>query len=154
MRNELRVISEQSKKYAKLQTLMYHINKESLKEEHRKMNPKKAVGVDGVTKDIYSLNLDENINDLLDRMKRMRYRPKPTRLVEIPKEDGRMRKLGISSYEDKLVEGIMGDILSLIYEERFYDCSYGFRPGRNMHQAIGGNKSCPYVRENQLCHRL
>lgn len=137
MRNELRVISEQSKKYAKLQTLMYHINMDSLKEEHRRMNPKKAVGVDGVTKDIYSLNLDENINDLLDRMKRMRYRPKPTRLVEIPKEDGRMRKLGISSYEDKLVEGIMGDILSLIYEERFYDCSYGFRSKRNMHKAVG-----------------
>ena len=116
---------------------MYHINKESLMEEHQKMNPKKAVGVDGVTKEIYGLNLEKNIEDLLDRMKRMRYRPKPTRLVEIPKEDGRMRKLGISSYEDKLVEGIMGDILSLIYEERFYDCSYGFRPKRNMHQAVG-----------------
>ena len=137
MRNELRVISEQSRKYTKLQTLMHHINKESLKDEHRKMNPKKAVGIDGVTKGIYEENLEGNLDGLIERMRKMRYRPKPTRLVEIPKENGGTRILGISSYEDKLVEGIMGDILSLIYEERFYDCSYGFRPRRSMHQAIG-----------------
>lgn len=136
VKNELRIISELSKKHTRLQTLIHLVNIESLKEENRKMDSKKAVGIDGVTKEVYNEHLEENLENLMKRMKAFRYRPKPTRRVEIPKENGKTRILGISSYEDKLVEGVMADILSAVYEPRFHDCSYGFRPKRNMHQAI------------------
>lgn len=137
MRSEFNVISEQSIKYPKVQGLMHHVNKENLLWEHKHTNAKKAVGVDGVTKAMYEENLDTNLDELLSKMKTFSYRPKPTRKVEIPKDNGKTRCLGISSYEDKLVEGVMADVLSAVYEPRFHDCSYGFRPNRNMHQAIG-----------------
>ena len=137
MENELKLISEQSKKYHKVQNLMMYVNKQNLLEEHRHMNPKKAIGVDGVTKEMYEKNLEGNIDILLDKMKRFQYRPKPTRKVEILKDNGKTRTLGISSYEDKLVEGIMANVLSAVYEPRFFECSYGFRPHRSMHDAIG-----------------
>jgi RNA-directed DNA polymerase len=134
---ELNLISEQSKKYPKVQNLMRYVNKENLLREHRHMNPKKAVGVDGITKEMYEKELNSNIDKLIVRMKRFSYRPKPTRKVEIMKDNGKKRPLGISSYEDKLVEGVMAEVLSAVYEPRFHNCSYGFRPKRNMHQAIG-----------------
>lgn len=136
MKNELRIISENSKKHERLQTLIQYVNVKTLWEENRKISSHKAVGVDGVTKEQYNQHLKENLENLMQRMKAFRYRPKPTRRVEIPKENGEMRVLGISSYEDKLVEGVMAEILSAVYESRFLDCSYRFRPKRNMHQAI------------------
>lgn len=136
MKNGVNKISEQSKKYEKVQSLMHYINKKSLIESFRKIDPKKAVGVDRITKDEYSKHLEENIDELLGKMKRMGYRPKPTRARDIPKDNGKMRRLGISCLEDKMVEGIMADVLSAVYEPRFHDFSYGFRPGRSQHDAI------------------
>ena len=83
MENELKLISEQSKQYHKVQNLMKYVNKTNLLEEHKHMNPKKAIGVDGITKEMYEKNLEENIDILLEKMKRFQYRPKPTRKVEI-----------------------------------------------------------------------
>ena len=125
-----------SVKHSRLETLINHVNYETLKAEHRKQKAKKAVGVDRVTKEQYEVNLDENIRNLLDRMKKFSYRPQPVRRVEIPKSNGKTRPLGIPSYEDKLVQGVMADILNEVYEPRFLDISYGFRPNRSMHDAI------------------
>ena len=136
MKNELNKIGEQSKKYKKVQSLMHYVNKDSLKESFRKIDPKKAVGVDEVTKDEYSKHLEDNIDELLEKMKKMGYRPKPTRATDIPKDNGKKRRLGISCIEDKMVEGVMADVLSAVYEPRFFDFSYGFRPGRSQHDAI------------------
>ena len=121
----------------KLQTLMHMVNAETLKGVHDRQEKNKASGVDGMTKAEYNENLDANICDLLERMKRFSYRPQPVRRVYIPKDGSdKMRPLGMPSYEDKLVQGAMADILSAVYEMKFYDFSYGFRPGRGCHQAL------------------
>ena len=130
---DIRTLSE---KHARLETLINHVNYETLKAEHRRQDRHKAVGVDKVTKQEYEANLEENLKRLVSRMKSFSYRPQPVRRVEIPKPNGKTRPLGIPSYEDKLVQGVMANILNDVYEPRFLDCSYGFRPGRKAHDAI------------------
>ena len=127
-------IREQSAKYPRVENLMHNVNEETLMSEHRKQNRKKAVGVDGVSKDRYDENAEENIRELVKRMKKFQYKPLPVKRVYIPKANGKKRPLGLPSYEDKLVQGVMADILNDVYEPRFLDCSYGFRENRNAHQ--------------------
>ena len=120
----------------KLQTIMHYVNRETLMKQHERQQENKASGIDGITKEKYTENLEENINNLLERMKKFSYKPKPVRKVYIPKANGKLRGLGIPCYEDKLVQGAMADVLNEIYENIFYKFSYGFRPKRNCHQAI------------------
>ena len=136
MEHELRDIRYQSRTYAKLETLMNRVNEVSLKEEHRKQVQRKATGIDGVTKAEYGEKLDENVTELINRMKKFGYKPQPVRRVYIPKANGKMRPLGIPAYEGRLVQSVMAGILSDIYEERFLDCSCGFRPERSAHQVV------------------
>ena len=119
-------------------SLMHHINVGSLRRCFDKLDGKKAVGVDGVSKATYGENLQANLEDLLGRMKRMGYRPQAVRQVLIPKEGkpGATRPLGIGCLEDKLVQGRVHEILESIYEPLFLDWSYGFRPRRSCHDAI------------------
>jgi len=133
---ELKGIRYQSRTYAKLETLMNRVNEGSLKEEHRKQVQRKAVGIDGVTKAEYGEKLDGNVGDLVTRMKKFRYKPQPVRRAYIPKANGKLRPLGIPAYEDRLVQSVMAGVLNDIYEERFLECSYGFRPERNAHMAV------------------
>ena len=101
------------------------------------MKSGKASGIDKVTKEEYEQNLEENLENLVKRMKNGSYRPNPTRRVYIPKETkDKMRPLGISCYEDKLVENAIAQILEQIYEPKFYNESFGFRPNRNCHMAV------------------
>ena len=119
-------------------SLMHHFNSESLRCGFDKLNGRKAVGVDRVSKTIYGENLSNNLEELITRMKRMSYQPGPVREVLIPKEGkkGATRPLGISNFEDKLIQKRMQEILESIYEPLFLDCSYGFRPGKSCHDAI------------------
>lgn len=119
-------------------SLMHQINVDSLSRCFDRLNGRKAVGVDQVSKVIYGENLTANLEDLIARMKRMAYRPGPVREVQIPKEGkkGATRPLGISNFEDKLVQKRMQDILEGIYEPLFFDFSYGFRPNRSCHDAV------------------
>ncbi len=107
-----------------------------LKEQYQRLDGKKAVGIDKVTKETYGKALDENINDLTKRIRRGTYKPKPSRITEIPKEDGSTRPLAISCVEDKLVQSAVSALLTKIYEPIFLPCSYGFRPGQSCHDAL------------------
>ena len=112
------------------------INKGMLKRCHEKMDGKKAVGIDRVTKEEYGQKLEENLDRLVERLKKKAYKPKPARKVEIPKENGKTRPLSIYCYEDKLVQAALKEILEAVFEPCFYDEMMGFRPGRSCHQAL------------------
>ena len=139
MGTELERIAEMARKHPgeKLTTLAHHINEDTLKECHRDMDRQKAVGVDGVSWDRYGQNLQDNISGLMQRMRKGAYRPQPVRRVYIPKAGSdKMRPLGIPCHEDKLVQMQVSRILDAVYEQEFLDCSFGFRPGRNCHDAL------------------
>lgn len=130
-------IAKANRTDGKVQNLASYINENTLRAIHKTMDKKKAYGIDKVTKEEYEQNLDENLANLVKRMKSGSYQPNPTRRVYIPKgTKGKMRPLGISCYEDKLVENAIAQILEQIYEPKFYDESFGFRPNRSCHQAV------------------
>lgn len=136
MKQESKAIRYQSKTHTKLHTLIIRVNEETLMAAHKKQVADKATGIDGVTKEIYERYAEQLINGLVGRLKQFSYRPQPIRRTYIPKANGKLRPLGIPSYEDRLVQSVMAGILNDIYEERFCDCSYGFRPGRSAHDVV------------------
>ena len=117
-------------------SLAHRIDVPALERAYRRMRKDAAVGVDGVTKEQYGQELESNLQDLHARMKAKRYRHQPIRRVHIPKEGGKTRPIGISAFEDKLVQDALREVLEAIYEQDFLDCSYGFRPGRSAHDAV------------------
>ena len=121
METQTEGIREQSAKYSKVQNLMHNVNEETLMSEHRKQSRRKAAGVDGMSKDQYEENAEENIRELVQRMRKFQYKPKPVKRVYIPKTNGKQRPLGLPSYEDKLVQGVMANLLNDVYEVRFLD---------------------------------
>ncbi len=106
VRTQLVKIAERSKhKPQEAFTSLYHLlNEEMLKECHQELQANKATGVDQITKQGYAGNLDENIAELVARLKSHSYKPQPVKRVFIPKGNGEQRPLGIPSYEDKLVQ--------------------------------------------------
>ena len=130
-------ISQISASGEKVQNLAHLLNVDMLKACFKELDPNKAAGIDRITKDEYGKNLDENLAALVSRMKGGTYSPKPSRRVYIDKPGtNKKRPLGISCLEDKIVERAIAKLLVEIYEPKFLDCSYGFRPGRNCHQAV------------------
>ena len=118
-------------------TSLYHlINIEMMKQCHKELDGSKAVGIDKVTKAEYEEHLEENLTNLVSRLKNKAYKPLPSLRVFIPKANGKKRPLGIASYEDKIVQLAVKKILEAIYEPRFLNCMYGFRPNRGCHDAI------------------
>ncbi len=119
-------------------SLMHLFSEASLAACFHGLNGRKAVGADGVSKAEYGERLEPNLEELVARMKRMGYRPGPVRQVLIPKGDkaGATRPLGISNFEDKLVQGVMRQVLESIFEPLFLSGSYGFRPRRGCHDAV------------------
>ena len=139
MAYELERIREQVYRHAgeRAQNLASGITTELLWEIHDMMDRNKAPGIDGVSKENYSKGIEDKLDDLISRMKREAYKPNASRrtYIEKPGSD-KKRPLGISCYEDKLVEKAVAQLLEIVYEPIFKDFSYGFRPGRNCHQAI------------------
>ena len=122
----------------KFNNLMHLFNEESLTQCYQGLDGKKAIGIDRVSKYDYSGRLQENIKDLVIKMKEMKYKPGNIREVKIPKEGcpGKFRTLGISNFEDKICQKMMQKILESIYDPIFLKNSYGFRPGIGCHDAI------------------
>ena len=135
---KLSLISGHAKRDSVFQfrSLAHHLNKEFLKDCYNSLNRNKAVGIDSVSWKDYGKNLDENLETLVKRMKRKKFKPQPARRVYIPKNDKESRPLGIPALENKIVECGIVRILESIYEVDFLDSSFGFRPNRNCHQAI------------------
>ena len=127
------------------------INKEMLRSCNEAMDGTKAKGIDGVSKADYEEHLDENLDRLVDRLKRKAYHPQLARRVEIPKDNGKTRPLSIYCYEDKLAQEALKRILEAVFEPMFYDEMMGFRPNRNCHMAL--RKLNVIAREgiHQLC---
>lgn len=141
------VISTRQEKIAKLAkqepklvltTLAHHIDEAWLREAYRRTRKSGAAGIDGVTSSEYEANFVENLKSLLDRFKSGRYRAPAVRRVHIPKEGAgnKTRPIGIPTLEDKILQRAVTMVLEAVYERDFLDCSYGFRPGRNAHQAL------------------
>jgi len=122
--------------HRRLRSLAHHLDVEVLRRAYKGLRKDAAVGVDGVTKEQYGENLEANLQDLHQRLKENKYRHQPLRRVHIPKDKNRTRPIGISTVEDKIVQGALQELLGAIYEQRFLDCSYGSRPGRSAHGAL------------------
>jgi RNA-directed DNA polymerase len=97
---------------------------------------KGASGVDGVTIDELKQYLKENKDELRQRIRTRKYQPQAALRVEIPKENGKMRKLGIPTVVDRVVQQAIHQVLSPIFEKQFSEFSYGFRPKRSCEMAI------------------
>lgn len=139
METKLQRIAEKAKASPneRFTSLIHLINKDTLRECHHQMARNKAPGIDAQTKSDYEVNLEENLEELVNRMKRQAYKPQPAKRVYIPKLGStKMRPLGLPSYEDKLVQAALAKVMNAVYEADFLECSFGFRPNRGAHDAI------------------
>jgi RNA-directed DNA polymerase len=135
----LEQVRQAAKKDRKLRftALLHHIyNLETLRMAYFSLKKEAAPGVDGETWRHYGEQLEINLQDLSEKLKRGAYRAKPVRRVYIPKADGRQRPLGVTALEDKIAQRAAVEVLNAIYETDFLGFSYGFRPGRSQHQAL------------------
>lgn len=118
-------------------TSIYHlINYELLKECFDELDGNKATGLDNVTKDMYLENLDKNLNSLVNKLKTKSYRPSPARKVYIPKANGKLRGLAIANFEDKIVQLAVKKLVEAIFEPKFMDNMFGFRPNKGCHDCL------------------
>lgn len=116
--------------------LLHHLDVAALARAFRRLKRSASAGVDGETVTTYKEDLWSNLQALCERVHTGRYRPLPVRRAYIPKSDGGQRPLGVPALEDKIVQSAVAEVLSAIYEVDFLGFSYGFRPGRNPHQAL------------------
>lgn len=120
-------------------TSIYHYvtDVEHLRACYGDLPAKKAAGIDGVRKEEYGEDLERKLGDLSERLKRMGYQPQAVRRTYIPKPGTKKKRpLGIMCFEDKVVSLAMTRVLEQIYEADFLECSYGYRFGRTLHQAL------------------
>ncbi len=104
---------------------------------YRLLKGNKAVGIDEVTTSMYADDLEANLQDVSARLKRMGSQPQPKRRVYIPKPGSEKgRPLGMSIFEDKIVELATKRVVEPLCESLFEDCSYGYRPQRSPHQCL------------------
>ncbi len=131
----IRKVARERKK-EKFTALFHHLSTDLLEDVFFELEEGAAPGVDRLTWKDYEADLERNLEDLHDRVRRGAYRALPSRRVYIPKPDGRQRPLAVAALEDKIVQRAVVALLNAIYEEDFLGFSYGFRPGRGTHDAL------------------
>jgi len=138
MSPELRKVAERARREpkGKFHSLAHLIDVPSLECAYHRLRKDAAAGVDGITKGEYGRDLRSRLPDLHARLKSQRWRHQPIRRVNIPKEPGKTRPIGVSTIEDKIVQDAVREVLETLYEQEFLDCSYGFRPKRSAHDAL------------------
>ena len=113
------------------------LNPNNLNKAYKKVVSNKGVaGVDGITVEEEFDYLKENKDRILNQIRKRRYKPQPVKRVQIPKENGKMRNLGIPTVTDRIIQQGIVQIISPIFEEQFSDNSFGFRPNRSCEQAV------------------
>lgn len=128
-------------------TSIYHLlNKDLLLICHKELKGNKAIGLDGMSKMEYEQNLMENIEQLEYELQNMKYKPSPSKRVYIPKANRKRRSLSIANYEDKLVQMAIKKLIEAIFEPKFTNNMFGFRPNRNCHSAL---KKLNYIIEEK-----
>jgi len=125
--------------------LMHLLSVEFLADCFRELRKTAAPGVDGETWEAYAAELPQHLARLVDWLKRGQYWPQPVRRVYIPKDEHSVRPLGIPTIQDKLVQLAMAKVLSAIFEGDFLPVSYGYRPGRDAHQALRALETCLFT---------
>jgi len=132
------LLSERARQEPQLQftSLAHLLDVDFLRGCYFELGRDRASGIDGVSWQDYGKQLDENLENLVERMKAKRYKPQPAKRVYVPKNNDEKRPLGLPALEDKIVQRGIARILEAIYEVDFLDCSYGFRPKRGCHQAL------------------
>ena len=135
---KLQMVAELSREHPQRvwTNLAHHIDLDFLRAAFTRVRKDCAPGIDGQTAADYATNLDANLTALLARFKAGTYRAPAVRRVYIPKDDGRLRPIGIPTFEDKILQLSVAMVLGAIYEQDFLPCSYGFRPRRSAHQAL------------------
>jgi RNA-directed DNA polymerase len=138
MSPELLKVMERAKRDPSMRffSLAHLLDEQGLRRAYDRLREDAAVGVDGITKEQYGQELEQNVRELYEQMRTMRYRHQPIRRVHIPKDKGKTRPIGVSCTADKVVQGALTEVLEAIYEPVFVDGSYGFRRGRSAHDAL------------------
>lgn len=113
------------------------LNQNNLNKAYKKVVANKGVaGVDGITVEEEFDYLKENKERILNQIRKRRYKPQPVKRVQIPKENGKMRNLGIPTVTDRIIQQAIFQVISPIFEKQFNDNSFGFRPNRSCEQAV------------------
>ena len=136
---KIALITKRSKEkpQEKMNNLAYLLNAEYLRECYQELKKGKAPGIDGRTLESYTKEeIEQEIENTITAMKAKKYNPKPVRQTFIEKLNGKLRPLGIPTVIDKIVQQGIKKIVEAIFEPHFLDCSYGFRPNRDCHQAL------------------
>ena len=121
----------------KVHSLTGRITEEVVRKAYKAVKKNRgSAGIDKVSIATYESNLTENLLSLMRELKQGLYKPKPLRRVYIPKGDGKTRPLGIPSVKCRVAQEVLRKLINPIFERRFHDNSFGFRPGRNCHQAV------------------
>ena len=131
--------------------LEYILTPDNLNRAYRQVKANKGSGgIDGMDVDQLLPYLSEHKEEITESLLGGRYRPNPVTRVVIPKDGGKTRLLGIPTVVDRVIQQSIAQVLSLVYESKYSETSYGFRPRRSVHQALqkaqeiikGGYKYC------------
>lgn len=113
------------------------LNQNNLNKAYKKVVANKGVaGVDGITVEEEYEYLKENKDRIINQIRKRKYKPQPVKRVQIPKENGKMRNLGIPTVTDRIIQQAIFQVISPIFEKQFNDNSFGFRPNRSCEQAV------------------